>query len=136
MGYCADDVRATLELTTKVFPLFRERCPHPVTLSGMLEMSVPLLPISRDRWDHYVRQADDLSEETERDTEKVCFMHVEGDSRCNDGRVQGTRALSQGGVPVDGERDVQRRPLDVGPGVYITLIVIIQQCFLEPDVRI
>lgn len=34
MHYCSNDVKATYELLQKLFPLFLERFPHPVTLAG------------------------------------------------------------------------------------------------------
>lgn len=34
MNYCSRDTRATYEILTKLFPLFLERFPHPVTLAG------------------------------------------------------------------------------------------------------
>lgn len=34
MNYCSSDVKATYEILTKLFPLFLERFPHPVTLAG------------------------------------------------------------------------------------------------------
>lgn len=38
MSYCAGDVVATQNVLNKIFPLFKERFPHPATLAGMLEI--------------------------------------------------------------------------------------------------
>jgi DNA polymerase gamma 1 len=50
MTYCSNDVRATFEVFQHVYPLFRSRCPHPVTLAGMLEMGSAYLPINTANW--------------------------------------------------------------------------------------
>lgn len=34
MKYCSNDVKATYEILAKIFPMFLERFPHPVTLAG------------------------------------------------------------------------------------------------------
>ena len=70
MRYCARDVAATSQVLKVVYPLFRQRCPHPATLGGMLEMSSCYLPIS-ERWHHYVRQSDDLALELEEETARA-----------------------------------------------------------------
>ena len=53
MDYCAGDVKATLQVFQKMFPVFLERCPHPVTLSGMLTMSTSYLPVNQS-WFQYI----------------------------------------------------------------------------------
>ncbi len=68
MTYCANDVVATASVFKTVFPLFRERCPHPVTLSGMLNMSVAFLP-TNDSWFHYIQQSDDVCDELEQEVD-------------------------------------------------------------------
>ena len=70
MRYCALDSAATHRVARRVFPLFQERCPHPATLAGMLEMGSVYLPVS-PRWKAFVRQADDVSRETQEETEKL-----------------------------------------------------------------
>ncbi|XP_063697937.1 DNA polymerase subunit gamma-1, mitochondrial [Culicoides brevitarsis] len=56
MKYCASDVLATREVLTKLFPLFLERFPHPVTLAGMLEIGMAYLPVN-ENWKKYVDTA-------------------------------------------------------------------------------
>lgn len=68
MTYCGNDVMATTQVFRNVFPLFRSRCPHPVTLSGMLTMSVTYLPVTPS-WHQYIQQSDDVSDELEHETE-------------------------------------------------------------------
>eukprot|EP00095_Tigriopus_kingsejongensis_P001062 maker-scaffold631_size122145-snap-gene-0.45 protein:Tk01062 transcript:maker-scaffold631_size122145-snap-gene-0.45-mRNA-1 annotation:"dna polymerase subunit gamma-1 isoform x1" len=66
MAYCARDVEATLQISRKLFPLFKARCPHPVSLSGMLEMGSAFLPIS-PRWERYLQEANETAFEVEQE---------------------------------------------------------------------
>ena len=53
MQYCAEDVFYTHEVLQKVLPLFLNRCPHPVTLAGMLEMGSAYLPVNHS-WEEFI----------------------------------------------------------------------------------
>jgi len=75
MTYCANDVLATHRVTQKLFPMFRERCPHPVTFAGMLEMGMAYLP-TNSNWRHYLRQADDANDELEAETLRILAQHA------------------------------------------------------------
>lgn len=46
------DVLATHEVLTAVLPIFLQRCSHPVTLTGMLEMGGAYLPVDTS-WEKY-----------------------------------------------------------------------------------
>ena len=41
MRYCARDVAATSQVLKALYPLFRQRCPHPATL-GLLFISISI----------------------------------------------------------------------------------------------
>ncbi|KAM4826428.1 DNA polymerase subunit gamma-1 [Thomomys bottae] len=69
MEYCARDVWATHEVFQQQLPLFLERCPHPVTLAGMLEMSVSYLPVNQN-WERYLAEAQSTYEELQREMKK------------------------------------------------------------------
>ncbi|XP_029952394.1 DNA polymerase subunit gamma-1 [Salarias fasciatus] len=69
MRYCAMDVQATHEVFTEQLPLFMERCPHPVTLAGMLEMGVSYLPVNQS-WKRYLEDSQDVYDELEREMRK------------------------------------------------------------------
>ncbi|KAM9807790.1 LOW QUALITY PROTEIN: DNA polymerase subunit gamma-1 [Neosynchiropus ocellatus] len=69
MQYCALDVLATHEVFTEQLPLFMERCPHPVTLAGMLEMGVSYLPVNQN-WGRYLEDSQDVYEELQRELKK------------------------------------------------------------------
>ena len=68
--YCAKDVSATYDVIQVLYPKFRERCTHPVSLAGMLEMGSAYLPIS-SRWDQYKQQSRDVAEELEHETHRL-----------------------------------------------------------------
>ena len=53
MRYCGEDVVHTHEVLQRVLRLFLQRCPHPVTLAGMLEMGTPYLPVNSS-WEQYI----------------------------------------------------------------------------------
>ncbi|XP_027240053.1 DNA polymerase subunit gamma-1 isoform X3 [Cricetulus griseus] len=69
MQYCARDVWATYEVFQQQLPLFLERCPHPVTLAGMLEMGVSYLPVNQN-WERYLAEAQGTYEELQREMKK------------------------------------------------------------------
>jgi len=63
ISYCAKDVKATRQVFLKQWPLFLERCPHPVTLAGMLEMSIMYLPVNGNNWNTYIKSAEESFDE-------------------------------------------------------------------------
>uniref|UniRef100_A0A3Q3KTL4 DNA polymerase subunit gamma-1 n=1 Tax=Labrus bergylta TaxID=56723 RepID=A0A3Q3KTL4_9LABR len=69
MQYCALDVEATHQVFTEQLPLFLERCPHPVTFAGMLEMGVSYLPVNQN-WGRYLEYSEDTYEELQREMKK------------------------------------------------------------------
>ena len=68
--YCGDDVQATFEVFRKVYAKFQKQCPHPVTLSGMLEMSVPYLP-TNPSWFQFIKECDNVTEELEEEIDVI-----------------------------------------------------------------
>ncbi|TSK45829.1 DNA polymerase subunit gamma-1 [Bagarius yarrelli] len=73
MQYCAMDVLATHEVFIRQLSLFMERCPHPVTLAGMLEMGVCYLPVNQS-WNRYLEDAQDTYEELQREMKKSLMI--------------------------------------------------------------
>ncbi|XP_068579055.1 DNA polymerase subunit gamma-1 [Cebidichthys violaceus] len=69
MQYCAMDVEATHQVFTEQLALFMERCPHPVTFAGMLEMGVSYLPVNQN-WGRYLEDSQDVYEELQREMKK------------------------------------------------------------------
>ncbi|KAM9311357.1 DNA polymerase subunit gamma-1 [Gastrophryne carolinensis] len=78
MTYCALDVQATHEVFREQFPLFMERCPHPVTLAGMLEMGVSYLPVNQN-WERYIDEAQITYEELQKEMKKS-LMNLANDA--------------------------------------------------------
>ncbi|XP_028679587.1 DNA polymerase subunit gamma-1 [Erpetoichthys calabaricus] len=69
MRYCALDVCATQEVFREQMPLFMERCPHPVTFAGMLEMGVSYLPVNQN-WGRYLEESQSTFDELQREMKK------------------------------------------------------------------
>ncbi|KAM9502639.1 DNA polymerase subunit gamma-1-like isoform 1-T2 [Salvelinus alpinus] len=69
MQYCALDVQATHQVFCEQLPLFMERCPHPVTFAGMLEMGGCYLPVNQN-WGRYLEDSKDTFEELQREMKK------------------------------------------------------------------
>ncbi|KAJ2395720.1 DNA-directed DNA polymerase gamma mip1, partial [Coemansia sp. RSA 2603] len=67
-GYCARDVSATAQVFGRVFEAFCDKCPHPVTFAGMLEMLDAYLPVDA-RWDAYISRCERMLDEL---TRQVC----------------------------------------------------------------
>ncbi|XP_048812197.1 DNA polymerase subunit gamma-1 isoform X2 [Lagopus muta] len=78
MSYCASDVRATHEVFQEQLPLFMERCPHPVTFAGMLEMGVAYLPVNGN-WRRYLDDAQGTYEELQKEMKKS-LMNLANDA--------------------------------------------------------
>ena len=57
ISYCAQDVRVTHTVFSKVLPLFLKQCPHPVSFAGMSLMGNSFLPVN-ESWDGYVANAE------------------------------------------------------------------------------
>ncbi|RZB38647.1 DNA pol A domain containing protein [Asbolus verrucosus] len=81
MKYCSEDVMATYNVLKKLFPLFLQRFPHPVTLAGMLELSTAYLPINSN-WNRYIANSEQAYEDLDiesrillaRRAEQACQM--------------------------------------------------------------
>lgn len=70
MTYCANDVIATHKVLVHLFPLFKSRFPHPVTLAGMLELSTAYLPINSN-WQRYINESESVFEDLNYETKFI-----------------------------------------------------------------
>lgn len=61
--YCANDVSVTLKILKSLFPIYAKRFPSPITLAGMLEMSVMYLPVNRKTWLRYLNESQTIYHE-------------------------------------------------------------------------
>ncbi|KAH7380203.1 DNA polymerase family A-domain-containing protein [Phaeosphaeria sp. MPI-PUGE-AT-0046c] len=57
LDYCAADVEITHRVYQKVFPLFIETCPHPVSFAALRFLSAQILPVN-ETWDAYLNNAE------------------------------------------------------------------------------
>ena len=76
MKYCASDVRATHKVLVKLLPMFFERFPHPVTFSGMLEMGLSFLPVTRN-WEKYIEASEFHYHQVERQLNEELVKQVQ-----------------------------------------------------------
>lgn len=70
IAYCASDVAATHRVLKKLFPLFQERFPHPVTLAGMLELGTAYLPVNSN-WERYLEESELTYDELDKETKFI-----------------------------------------------------------------
>jgi DNA polymerase gamma 1 len=57
LDYCAADVEITHRVYQKVFPLFLETCPHPVSFAALRFLASQILPVN-ETWDAYLANAE------------------------------------------------------------------------------
>ncbi|KAF2126704.1 DNA polymeras-like protein gamma [Dothidotthia symphoricarpi CBS 119687] len=57
LDYCAGDVEITHKVYQKVFPLFMESCPHPVSFAALRFLASVILPVN-ETWDAYIHNAE------------------------------------------------------------------------------
>lgn len=79
MNYCSDDTLATFEISQKLFPMFLERFPHPVTLAGMLELGLAYLPVNNN-WNRYINEAEQSFDDLQ--TEGKMLLAKRADQAC------------------------------------------------------
>lgn len=57
LDYCAADVEITHRVYQKVFPLFLETCPHPVSFAALRFLASVILPVN-ETWNEYITTAE------------------------------------------------------------------------------
>ena len=68
ISYCAKDSIATLEVFQCLLPLFKQSCPSPVTILGMMQMGNAYMPTSSKDWLKFVASCDEYHRNTVEDT--------------------------------------------------------------------
>jgi len=79
MTYCANDVKATTKVLRKLWPLFLERFPHPVTLAGILELGTSYLPVNSN-WKRYLDTSNEIYEDL--DIESKFLLSQQANQAC------------------------------------------------------
>lgn len=79
MSYCANDVKATAQVLKKLWPLFVERFPHPVTLAGILELGTSYLPVNSN-WNRYLNTSNEIYEDF--DIESKFLLSQQANQAC------------------------------------------------------
>lgn len=57
LDYCAADVDITHKVYKRVFPLFLETCPHPVSFAALRHLATEILPVNKT-WEAYIKNAE------------------------------------------------------------------------------
>lgn len=80
LDYCAADVLITHRVYQKVFPLFHQLCPHPVSFAALRFMGTEILPIN-ESWNDYLKNAEEtyqnLSEQVQQRLLKLAETALE-----------------------------------------------------------
>ncbi|OWF43177.1 DNA polymerase subunit gamma-1-like [Mizuhopecten yessoensis] len=79
MEYCASDVVATTKVFQQLYPEYRKRFPHPVTMAGMLEMGTAYLPVNKN-WGRYIDESNNIYNDLQREL-KLSLMKL-ADEAC------------------------------------------------------
>ncbi|CAB4254863.1 similar to Saccharomyces cerevisiae YOR330C MIP1 Catalytic subunit of the mitochondrial DNA polymerase [Maudiozyma barnettii] len=77
VDYCATDVEVTSKVFDKVFPLFLQRCPHPVSFGALRPLSSCILPTNHNDWNKYINGAESLYQSAKLDIEAKIIQIVE-----------------------------------------------------------
>ncbi|KAF9114436.1 DNA-directed DNA polymerase gamma mip1 [Mortierella sp. AM989] len=76
MTYCGRDVVATNAVYQKTFPKFLERCPHPVSFAGMLQMGSSFLTVN-EGWTDYIARCNKKYMEMSQSVESKLLLLAE-----------------------------------------------------------
>lgn len=64
IDYCKEDTRGCYSVFCALWPKFRAKCPHPVSLAGIFEMGKMILPTESRTWKSYIECSDRCFEES------------------------------------------------------------------------
>ncbi|GMM59090.1 DNA-directed DNA polymerase gamma [Maudiozyma humilis] len=77
VDYCATDVQVTSAVFDKVFPLFLQKCPHPVSFGALRSLSSCILPTNHKSWDNYISESERLYQSSKTEIEDKIIRIVE-----------------------------------------------------------
>ena len=70
VNYCANDVIVTSKVFDKVYPLFRERCPHPISFSALKSLNSCILPTRNENWQNYLTASESIYQDSKQKIEE------------------------------------------------------------------
>ncbi|KAG0003407.1 DNA-directed DNA polymerase gamma mip1 [Modicella reniformis] len=73
MTYCGQDVEATHAVYQKTLPKFLEKCPHPVSFAGILQMGSSFLTVN-EGWTAYIKRCNNTYKEMAESVESKLLM--------------------------------------------------------------
>lgn len=77
VNYCATDVETTSKIFDKLFPLFREKCPHPVSFGAIRFLSSCILPVKPSKWKKYIQNSEEIYQESKNSIEQKIITIIE-----------------------------------------------------------
>lgn len=85
VDYCATDVDTTSQVFDKVFPLFLQKCPHPVSFGGLRSLSSCILPTRHGEWSNYLSRSEEIYHKSKQRIEDKIVEIVEDAVKLKDG---------------------------------------------------
>ncbi|KAF9357817.1 DNA-directed DNA polymerase gamma mip1 [Mortierella sp. AD094] len=76
MTYCGQDVTATNLVYQKILPKYFEKCPHPISFAGILQMGSSFLTVT-EGWKDYIARCNKMHKEMSQSVESKLFLLAE-----------------------------------------------------------
>lgn len=84
--YCATDVDTTSQVFDKVWPLFLNKCPHPVSFGALRSLSSCILPTRYTEWEDYLRRSEAIYQNSKQSIEDKIVQIVEETVKLKDSK--------------------------------------------------
>lgn len=84
--YCATDVDTTSKVFDKVWPLFLEKCPHPVSFGALRSLSSCILPTKYSEWNNYLQRSEAIYQKSKQSIENKIVQIVEETVKLKDSK--------------------------------------------------
>ena len=75
IDYCSRDTEATYDVFKVVYPMYKERFPHPVSLAGMLELGTSYLPVNSN-WRRFIDDSEFIYDELENESKMILVQRA------------------------------------------------------------
>ncbi|SCU96353.1 LAMI_0F06260g1_1 [Lachancea mirantina] len=77
VDYCATDVEVTSKVFDKIFPLFLQKCPHPVSFGALKFLSSSFLTTRASEWFDYINRSETIYQESKNLVEDKLISIIE-----------------------------------------------------------